>query len=213
MSTDVIMQPAQAGDAAMFTERMTVLRSLLESEGPWPLDNVRVLDIGCGHGHDLARLRSWGARDHNLYGVDLSEERIAVARATYPAMRFECRSADSLATADGFFDLVLMCTVMSSVLDDTIAGGIAREVDRVLRPGGSVAWYDFRYSSPRNPHTRPMTRQHVRRYFPQYEHHGGATTLLPPLARRLGRLTGLAYPALAAVPVLRSHYMFLMKKK
>jgi hypothetical protein len=37
-------------------------------------------------------------------------------------------------------------------------------------------------------------------------------TLLPPLARRLGFLTGWLYPTLAAVPWLRTHYIGLLNK-
>jgi len=37
-------------------------------------------------------------------------------------------------------------------------------------------------------------------------------TLLPPLARRLGPATPLAYPVLAALPPLRSHLIGLLRK-
>lgn len=200
------------GDAQIFAERMHELRRLLELHGPWPLDGQVVLDIGCGHGHDLARLREWGARESHLYGVDLSESRIETARRNYPGITFTASSADHLAFASGHFDLVLMCTLMTSVLAEGTATGIVQEVDRVLKPGGRVIWYDFRYPSPANRRTRPIRLSRIKKYFKGYRVWGGSTTLLPPLARRLGTFTNTLYPVLRSVPLLRSHYMLMLCK-
>lgn len=57
-----------------------------------------------------------------------------------------------------------------------------------------------------------MTLAQIRRLFPQLEMHLHTATVLPPLARRLGRLTQSLYPVLAAIPPLRTHYLGLLMK-
>jgi hypothetical protein len=103
-------------------------------------------------------------------------------------------------------DMVLLFTVFSSILDHRMAENVATEVRRVLKPGGAVLWYDFRYDNPSNPHTRGMTKRHIRRLFPGFTLNLRTITSLPPLARRLGRATSWLYPVLAAGPFLRTHY-------
>lgn len=99
-----------------------------------------------------------------------------------------------------------------SILDDQLAASLAIEVDRVLKSGGAILWYDVRLNNPSNPHTRPIGRRELGVLFPGYALHLHSLTLLPPLARRLGRLTAVLYPALAALPPLRSHLFGLLVK-
>ena len=124
-----------------------------------------------------------------------------------------CRAnAEQLGFPDGAFDLVLLFTVFTSILDDRMARSVAREVERVLKPGGAVVWYDFRYDNPWNPNVRGMTKATIRSLFADFELKLQMVTLLPPLARRLGRATSILYPVLAAVPLLRTHYLGLLVK-
>ncbi|WP_431931669.1 class I SAM-dependent DNA methyltransferase [Nonomuraea jabiensis] len=57
-----------------------------------------VADLGCGPGRVTAHLRSLGV---NAFGIDLSPKMIAVARRTYPDLRFEEGSMTALDLADG----------------------------------------------------------------------------------------------------------------
>ena len=59
---------------------------------------------------------------------------------------------------------------------------------------------------------RGLSRATVKGLFPGFEPRLRTVTLLPPLARRLGPLTGAMYPALASVPWLRTHYVGLLTK-
>lgn len=169
-----------------------------------------MLDIGCGHGGVLASLVDLGAPACNLYGIDLLPDRIEAARRAYPDICFACGNAEHLDFPDAYFDLVLLFTVFSSILDDGMAHNVAREACRVLKPGGAVLWYDFRYNNPWNPRVRGITRQQIHQLFPGLEMHLCTITLMPPLARRLGRLTPVLYPLLAAIPPLRTHYLGLL---
>lgn len=201
------------GNQAILKERQRVMQVLLKAHGFWPLNDLRILDVGCGRGDVLASLQQWGAKPENLYGVDLLQDRIEEAKRRHPDLNFLCANAEHLEFSDGSFDLVLLFTVFSSILDDTVAQNIAKEIARVLRPSGAVLWYDFRYNNPWNPNVRGMTTHHIHRFFPEFEVHLRTITLLPPLARRLGRLTPVLYPFLVAIPILRTHYLALLMKR
>jgi ubiquinone/menaquinone biosynthesis C-methylase UbiE len=185
---------------------------LLEDHGFWPLTGKRILEIGCGTGNVLASLLEFGANAEDLLGVDLLPDRIAEAQKRYPHIGFECANAEQLDFTDASFDLILVSTVFSSILDSGMAKNVAAEVCRLLKPGGAVLWYDFRYNNPRNPHVKGMTKHHIRALFPGLIIHLHTITLLPPLARRLGLLTTAIYPLLSAIPVLRTHYLGLLIK-
>jgi len=201
-----------AGNRWIAEERRQAIVTLLQSHGFLPLHEKRVLDIGCGCGAVLASLTDLGAQPYNLYGIDLLPDLIEAARQAYPDICFICGNAESLDFPDAHFDLVLLFTVLSSILDDRMAHSVAREACRVLKPGGAILFYDFRYNNPRNPNVRGITKHLIRRFFPGFEMHLRTITLLPPLARRLGRMTPILYPLLAAIPPLRTHYLGLLIK-
>jgi ubiquinone/menaquinone biosynthesis C-methylase UbiE len=200
------------GNQAMLRERQSKLNQLLRRSSFLPLDQRRILDVGCGTGEMLAGLQTWGAQLENLFGVDLLPDRIQRAKEKFPQISFQQVNAEALPFADGFFDLVSVCTVFSSILDHHMARNVGHEINRILRGGGAVIWYDFRVNSPFNRHVRAMSRQAVRTLFPGFDLHLVPITLLPPLARRLGRLTDRLYTHLAAVAFLRSHYLGILVK-
>lgn len=202
-----------AGNNAIGQERTKILGSLLNKAGRLPLTNSQILDVGCSTGHILNSFTRWGASPANLYGVDIIEDRINKAKQRFPESHFFCSNAEQLDFADETFDLLLLFTVFTSILDDEIAHNVAREVRRVLKVGGSIVWYDFRYNNPRNPHVRGMTEQAIHRFFPGFHHDIQTITLLPPLARRLGSMTKLLYAPLTTISLLRTHYIGLLTKQ
>jgi ubiquinone/menaquinone biosynthesis C-methylase UbiE len=151
------------GNRAIQAERARLMERMLRGGGFMPLERRKVLEVGCGKGDVLAGFLRWRARPENLHGVDLLEDRISEARQRHPGIDFQSGNAENLEFPDSFFDLVVFFTVFSSILDQGTAANLAAEATRVLRPGGAVLWYDFRYQSPRNPHVRAMTRHHIRR--------------------------------------------------
>lgn len=200
------------GNHAIREEWQRVARDLLSAHGWLPLTDREILEVGCGTGKVLADMLQFGAQPDNLYGVDLLADRIAEARQAHPDLRFECANAEDLEFQDASFDLVLLFTVFSSILDERMARNVASEVNRVLRPGGAILWYDFRYNNPQNPNVRGVTRPQIGNLFPGFTMQIQTVTLLPWVARRLGRLTRAVYPVLAAIPLLRTHYVGLLVK-
>lgn len=98
-----------------------------------------VLEVGCGAGATTSYLaREVGCR---VVGVDLRESMVALAqeRAAREGVRgqVEFRVADvlNLPFADGQFDVVL-CESVATFIEDKAR--VARELARVVRPGGTV---------------------------------------------------------------------------
>jgi len=196
------------GNRAMYEERSFTVRSILEYyaeilEGP-------VLDIGCGSGNTLAWLQSEGVDERKLHGIDVHKPRIVEAHTRYPGNRFILGDASKLPFRDDNFSLIFLFTVFSSVLDTSLSLGIAREAMRVLRHDGMILLYDFRRDNPWNPNVRGIRASEIRQLFAGMRIEFRRITLLPPLARRLGPLTGVLYPLLSALPLLRTHYLCTM---
>jgi SAM-dependent methyltransferase len=203
---------ANPGNCAIVQERARVLKQVMQEQGFFPLAERRILDIGCGSGRVLAGLMAWGAESRHLHGVDLLADRVEAAKAQFPTCDFRQANAEVLDFETASFDIVLLFAVFTSILDERMTRNVAAEVDRVLKPGGAVLWYDFRYNNPRNVHVRGVSKKKIACLFPGYQRHLRPVTLLPPLARRLGRLTSWLYPFLAMPPVLRTHYAGLLVK-
>ena len=186
---------------------------LLQQAGFEPLEHFEILELGCGAGGVLLELLRWGADPDRLYGCDLLPERVTGARRRLPT------GAD-LAVADGGalpypstrFDLVLQFTVFTSVLDQGQRRQIATEMWRVLRPGGAVLWYDFRFRRPDNPAVRPIHPREVQTLFPKGSLVARRITLAPPITRRLAGWSWLCCELLALLPWLRTHDLILIRK-
>jgi hypothetical protein len=98
-------------------------------------------------------------------------------------------------------------------LDSGMARSLARNISRVLASSGAVVWYDMRYPNPWNPNVRAMTKARIQELFPLFELELHPVSLLPPVARHLGRLTERIYPLLASIPILRSHYLGVLRPR
>jgi len=182
-----------------------IVHSLLQA-GFLPLSDKRILDVGCGAGWHLRRLVDLGAASANCFGIDITADRLAAARYRNAHMTFLEGSAESVPFADDSFDLVTQFVVFSSMPPE-VRRATAREMRRVLRPGGAVLWYDMRYPSPRNANVSRMGRAEIRALFPDCTCRLKGHTLLPPLARLVAPRSEMACLMLEKVPVLRSHYL------
>lgn len=91
----------------------------------------RVLDAGSGTGHLAAQIAAKGAA---VVGIDASEEMVAAARRTYPAVQFEVADLRTWRD-DAPFDAVFSNATLHWILD---AEAPARTFAAVLRPGGRL---------------------------------------------------------------------------
>ena len=103
------------------------------------LSGKTVLDAGCGEGHNTRIFARRGAR---ITGVDLSAKMIEFARAEELreplGIQYERASFTNMTTfKDGSLDAVISTMAL---MDGPDFPGAMREIARVLRPGGTLAY-------------------------------------------------------------------------
>lgn len=186
-----------------------ILRGL-RAERLWPLSDKDILEVGSGSGGVLLELLNYGADPHRLHGIDLLPERLALAHERLPHLPVSCASGTALPYPDHSLDLLLQFTVFSSILDRALCYTVAREMLRVLRPGGAIIWYDF-WINPVNKQTRGIKPQEIKEYFPGCRYTFDRITLAPPLARRLVPLTWTGALFLERCRFLNTHYLAIIR--
>jgi SAM-dependent methyltransferase len=113
-----------------FQGRRRILERMLAGLDPALPVGARALDVGCGTGANGPVL---AARAAFAVGIDASPVPLGLGQRTHTArLRGD---ATALPFPDASFDLVVALDVLEHLDDD--AGG-AREVHRVLRPGGAA---------------------------------------------------------------------------
>jgi SAM-dependent methyltransferase len=185
---------------------------LLHTHGVTPLRDRRLLDIGCGNGQWLAAFEGFGMRRGDLAGIDLDDARIQECRERLPGVDARAGNAAQLPWPDGSFDLVSQLTVFTSILDARLRRDIAAEMLRVLRPGGSVIWYDFVFDNPRNPQVRGVRRREIAALFPGCRLDLRRSTLAPPIVRRLVPISWSAASLLERLQILNTHCVGLITR-
>jgi ubiquinone/menaquinone biosynthesis C-methylase UbiE len=188
------------------------LLAALARYGVTDLQALSLLDIGCGRGVWLREFIKWGAAPERVHGIDLLADRVADAARVCPSgVVLRCANAGHLDYSDGSFDLVWQSMLFTSVLDHGLRRAIAREMLRVLRPGGLILWYDYHMNNPKNPDVRGVGRQEIHQLFANCDITLRRLTVAAPLARRLAPHGG-AWLALArVVPWLTTHYLGVIR--
>ena len=194
-------------------EREKEILSTLARHGYIPLENTRILEIGCGTGSWLREFVRWGARPQNITGIDLLPERIAEATTLCPSqITLRCQNAAELDYSSGTFDLVFQSTVFTSILSEPMKTQIAREMLRVLRPEGTILWYDFTVNNPWNHDVRGIPRREIVKLFPGCRFEFRKLTLAPPIGRPLARVSTLLYRVLSAIKIFDTHCLATIHK-
>lgn len=203
---------ANAGNLSIKQEKNRHLFSWLLRSGYIPLNNKKILDVGCGRGYSLRNLLSWGAKPENLFGIDVIPADIEQARRSVPKANLEVGNATRLKYADETFDFVQQVTVFSSIIREDIRRRIAAEMLRVLKTGGHIIWYDALVDNPWNPNVRGAGKRQIQRLFPHCHYEFERITLAPPIARMMGRVIPKAYDRLAGLRVFCTHYLAFLNK-
>jgi SAM-dependent methyltransferase len=106
--------------------------ALIDAFGKMVAGTGKVADLGCGPGLLTAQLAAAGC---DVFGMDLSPEMIALARADFPQLRFDVGSMTELDIADG--ELAGLMSWYSTIhTPPEVVPAIFAEFRRVLAPGG-----------------------------------------------------------------------------
>jgi SAM-dependent methyltransferase len=152
--------------------------------------NLRLLDCGCGTGHNLALLAPYG----RAFGFDLTAGGLTRARATgRPVVRAEMTR---MPFRDGSFDLLTSFDVLQYV-DDDDAG--MREMWRLLRPGGTAIVTASAMQVLRGGHAGawPEVRRYTKAQIRRIAEGAGLEVL------RVAYLFGTLFPMMLAVRMVR----------
>jgi ubiquinone/menaquinone biosynthesis C-methylase UbiE len=135
---DLVVWLATFGRERAFRDKLVSLAQLKPGDA--------VLDVGCGTGTLAIAARRRVGPTGAAYGVDASPEMLARARKKAGRagieVTFQLGAAQALPFPDARFDAVLS-TIMLHHLPRPSRQECAREMRRVLRPGGRVLAVDF----------------------------------------------------------------------
>lgn len=117
--------------------------------------DLRIVDCGCGTGHNMRMLRPYG----RVAGFDLNARGVTMAKAAGGAVvRADAARAPF---ASGIFDMATCFDVMQCLEPDV---EVVREMSRLVRPGGSVVVTLAALEILRGDHS--LSWHEVRRYTP-----------------------------------------------
>ena len=113
----------------------------------------RVVDVGSGAGFDSFVAAAMVGADGRVIGVDMTAEMLAKSRATATQMghahvEFREGFAESLPVEDGWADVVISNGVINLCADKR---AVFDEINRVLRPGGTLQFADIANGRPVPP--------------------------------------------------------------
>ena len=101
---------------------------ILHGASLFPLDRLRVADIGCGMGSWLLEFVQWGADPSMLGGIDLMPSRLDRAKRRIPQADLHVGNASELPWPDEYFDLLSQFLVFTSILDPALKLAVARQL-------------------------------------------------------------------------------------
>jgi SAM-dependent methyltransferase len=137
-----------------FLARRRILKRLIERVVK-PPKKARILEVGCGTGHNLAMLKEFGQLDAS----ELDRCARALANKRLPRKVKEAKLPDLSMFKRNEYDLIALLDVLEHVPDDL---GSLRAIHRRLKPGGALL-----LTVPANPwmwSAHDTAHHHFRRY-------------------------------------------------
>jgi ubiquinone/menaquinone biosynthesis C-methylase UbiE len=132
--------------------------------GPDPAQTT-VLDVGCGDGCSLLPFLRLGFHPSNLQGVDIRGEKIRVAQARYPNLRFLCADASHLSYPAEVFDIVQESMIFLQIPDNDLSMRIACEMVRITKISGHIVLSDWRFGRIGSREFNPLNMKRISHLF------------------------------------------------
>lgn len=170
------------------------------------LSTVRCLEIGAGSGKNIPSFARLGISTSQVLANELLDDRLAELRQAYPDV--ETIAGNALDINVGQFDIIMISTVFSSILDAKFRRTLAKHLVSQLSEDGCIFWYDFSYQNPLNKDVRGIKAAELPNIFDDCNIESSRITLTPPVALLIGPL----YRWLAWVPFLKSHVVAIIHK-
>lgn len=178
-----------------------------------PLDNKKLLEIGCGGGYNLLKFVRLGFKPQNIFANDLISERLQSARELLPSkVHFYEGSAMDLSFKENEFDIVFQSMVFSSILDSNYKIKLAEKMWQWVKPGGGILWYDFIYNNPSNKDVKGVSIAEVKKLFKVKKLYYKKLTLAPPIARIVTKVHPFLYYFFNSTYLLRTHLLIWIQK-
>lgn len=178
-----------------------------------PLENKKLLEIGCGGGYNLLKFVRLGFKPQNIFANDLISERLQSARELLPSkVHFYEGSAMDLSFKENEFDIVFQSMVFSSILDSDYKIKLAEKLWQWVKPGGGILWYDFIYNNPSNKDVKGVSIAEVKKLFKVKKLYYKKLTLAPPIARIVTKVHPFLYYFFNSTYLLRTHLLIWIQK-
>ncbi len=192
----------------VIAEREAVYSSVIQKNFEI-ISQVKFLEIGAGEGANIPFFRSLGIQDENIIVAELLPERANKLRQKFSGITVAEGDALQL-NYKNTFDIVFQSLVFTSILDDAFKKQLAQKMWSMLKPGGIILWYDFKYNNPANKDVKGVNKNEIRQLFPSLRPIDFfSVTLAPPIGRRIG----IFYDFVNSVfPFLRTHLIAVIKK-
>jgi len=143
------------GETKAFYNKISNVYDLLADQSEEPIRRAgleklnarpgeKVLEIGCGTGHCLVALAQAVGDAGKIYGIDLSDEMLKIARENLEKdgltdrVELICEDAGKLSYAAETLDAIFMSFTLE-LFDTPEIPNVLAECKRVLRPGGRIA--------------------------------------------------------------------------
>lgn len=195
-------------------EKERKLTRLLRKNGIFPFQDKKLIEIGCGFGQNLLMFQKMGFDSKNLTAIELIESRYLKAKEMLSSsITLLLGDASEVELPNNQYDIAFQSMVFSSILDDNLRKKMAERLFSIIKPGGSILWYDFIVNNPYNKEIRKINQKELRTIFPKSEIQILRITLAPPLARIIAKKYQSLYTIFNRLSFLRSHILCLIKKK
>jgi SAM-dependent methyltransferase len=154
-----LQHPESEADAVTQMQKREIFPHLRARLAP---DDRAVLDFGCGPGRfSVALAELTGGR---VIAVDPIERFLSLA-PKHRDVEYRVVERGRIPADDGTIDVAWVCLVLGGITDPKLLDAAAREIDRVLRPGGLLFLIENTSDKPNTQHWHFRTPDEYARLF------------------------------------------------